>query len=236
MSQPTTDPYLPWEPIVGIRGSIRPPGSKSLTNRAVLCAALAKGPSRLTGVLDSEDTRVMIEAWRKLGVSIDWDHRSGVACVQGRAWTSTSSIIDIDVANSGTSLRFLTAALACLPGEYHLHGLPRMHERPVIDLLDGLRSLGACVTSVNGHRPDCPPLRITGTPLPGGSCRVKGSVSSQYLSGLLMAAPLMKGAVTIALEGELVSQPYVFMTTEVMKHFGVHVQSDERTYQVEPQT
>ncbi len=207
-----------------IAASIRPPGSKSLTNRALICAALAAGTSRLTGALDSEDTRVMIEALRAIGIDVQVQEHGKLLLVPGcggkRPQVATQ-VEELFVANSGTTMRFLTAMLAALGGEYRLDGVARMRERPIGDLMQALQTLGA---DLRGElRPDCPPLRIRSSGLRGGRAVVRGEISSQFLSGLLMAAPYARQDVVIAVDGPLVSQPYVEMTLQVMESFGVHV-------------
>ncbi len=215
-----------FEPVAApIQGVARVPGSKSITNRALICAALARGPSVLTGVLESEDTEVMIEAWESLGLQLDWDKQTEAVRIEGCGGTPPHPQGDIFIANSGTSIRFLTAALAATKGEYRLDGVPRMRERPIADLMDGLRGLGADVTSENTANPKCPPVRIHGRGLDGGIAKVAGNVSSQFLSGMMMAAPYARAPIEIQVTGELVSKPYVEMTAAVMKSFGVAVET-----------
>jgi 3-phosphoshikimate 1-carboxyvinyltransferase len=210
------------EPTGPIRGSIRPPGSKSITNRALVCAALADGDSTLIGALDSEDTRVMIDALRKLGLVVDHDLGARAMRVVGSGGRWPASEADLYVANSGTTMRFLTAMVALGHGTYRLDGTPRMRERPIQDLLDALGELGADVQSEaqNG----CPPVVVRAHGLPGGRATVAGSISSQFLSGLLMAAPCAALPVELKVTGELVSKPYVEMTLAVMSAFGVQVE------------
>lgn len=209
------------QPIVG---TIRVPGSKSLTNRAVICAAMAQGRSLLSGVLESEDTVVMVDAWRQLGLRIDWDRDRCELVVDGCGGQPPIDRGDLFIANSGTSIRFLTAALASTQGRYLLDGVPRMRERPIGDLIRGLRSWGADIESQNPSNPECPPVLLRAAGLAGGPSKVRGDVSSQFLSGMLMAAPYCKQPVELSVEGELVSKPYVDMTIEVMRSFGVEVQ------------
>ena len=133
-------------PVVGpVSGTVRVPGSKSITNRAIICAAMARGESVLSGVLDSEDTRVMVDAWRTLGLEIEWDLSLETLRIVGCAGQPPQANGDLNIANSGTSIRFLTAALSATRGAYRLDGVPRMRERPIADLLEGLRALGANV-------------------------------------------------------------------------------------------
>jgi len=206
-----------------IKGSVKVPGSKSITNRALICAAMAKGKSTLSGVLDSEDTRVMVDAWRVLGLELDWNKDSKTLAITGCGGQPPRPSGALHIANSGTTIRFLTAALAATQGVYTLEGVPRMHERPIQDLLDGLKLLGADVSSTNSIRPDCPPVRVVANGLNGGIAEVAGDVSSQFLSGMMMAAPYARSPVVIRVIGELVSKPYVDMTAAVMRSFGVRI-------------
>ena len=211
-----------------IVGRITVPGSKSITNRALICAAMAHGTSVLQGVLDSEDTRVMVDAWIALGLSIHWDKATKTIRMTGCNGQPPYPKGDLHIANSGTSIRFLTAALATTHGEYVLDGVPRMRERPIGDLIDGLRELGANVSSLNATHPNCPPVRVAANGLRGGTGSVAGDVSSQFLSGMMMASPYASSPVVIRVIGDLVSKPYVDMTSAVMKSFGVEVQMQQR--------
>jgi len=217
-----------------VRGSIRPPGSKSLTNRALITAALANGTSRLTGVLDSEDTRVMVESLGRLGVAVDHDARSCTMEVAGCAGKPTASEADLWLENSGTSIRFLTALCALGDGRFRLDGSSRMRERPIGDLVNALHSLGAgvaCETDSN-----CPPVVVEGSGLAGGKTTVDGSLSSQFLSALLMASPCARHPVDIQVSGQLVSHPYVDMTMGVMAQFGATVGCPEpNVFRIPPQ-
>ena len=208
-----------------IFGRITVPGSKSITNRALICAAMAEGTTFLRGVLDSEDTRVMVEGWASLGLKLDWDKLHRTIRIAGCGGQPPISKGDLQIANSGTTIRFLTAALAATRGIYTLDGVPRMRERPIGDLIEGLRNLGADVVSTNSLRPDCPPVRVVANGLRGGEAQVTGSVSSQFLSGMMMAAPYADTPVSISVVGELVSKPYVEMTGAVMRSFGVTMQT-----------
>ncbi|MCA9132345.1 MAG: 3-phosphoshikimate 1-carboxyvinyltransferase [Planctomycetales bacterium] len=210
-------------PCDAVDSTIRPPGSKSITNRALVCAALAEGRSHLSGVLDSEDTQVMIAAWRKLGIDVEQDLAAGEVVLQGCGGRIAHDDIHLDVGNSGTTIRFLTAALAACGGHYVLNGVPRMRERPIGDLLRGLQQLGCTVSSRNAQRPDCPPVEIDSQGMAGGRAEVAGNISSQYLSGLMLAAPLAARDVLLEVSGELVSTPYVDMTSAVMRSFGAEV-------------
>ncbi len=204
-----------------IDARVCPPGSKSITNRALVCAALADGKSVLEGVLDSDDTRVMIEGLRNLGLRPRHAPEARQVVLPGCGGRIPAGEADLYVANSGTTLRFLTAVATLGHGTFRLDGTPRMQQRPVADLLAALGALGADVLDELGT--GCPPVRIQARGLPGGRAVVAGNISSQFLSALLMAAPCAQGPVELVVEGELVSKPYVAMTLEVMKAFGVAV-------------
>jgi 3-phosphoshikimate 1-carboxyvinyltransferase len=202
---------------------VRVPGSKSLTNRTLIVAALADGPSTLTGALDSDDTRVMVDALGRLGIAVAHDPAAATIGVNGCGGTIPARQAELFVANSGTSLRFLTALVALGRGTYRLDGTPRMRQRPVADLLQALAGLGADARSELGT--GCPPVTVEASGLDGGYAFVKGDVSSQFLSGLLMALPYARERTTVEVEGSLVSRPYVAMTLAVMQAFGVRVEN-----------
>jgi len=204
-----------------VRGNIRPPGSKSITNRALICAALADGDSTLIGALDSEDTRVMIDSLQRLGVAVDVQDAGKTLRVTGCGGKIPAASADLYIANSGTSVRFLTALAALGHGRFRLEGSPRMHQRPIADLLEGLADLGVQLNSEAGN--GCPPVVVHGAGIPGGRALVRGDVSSQFVSGLLMVAPYAGQPVELIVDGGLVSQPYVRMTLAVMRAFGVDV-------------
>ncbi len=212
---------------------VRVPGSKSLTNRALIVAALAKGPSKLTGALDSDDTRVMVESLGRLGIGLTHTPEDATIRVKGCGGEIPAAEADLYVGNSGTSLRFLTALAATGRGTYRLDGNPRMRERPVADLLQALNGLGADCKSDLGT--GCPPVTVKTGGLDGGYAFVKGDVSSQFLSGLLMALPGSNHLTTVEVEGPLVSLPYVTMTLSVMEAFGVRVGNRKnRRFDVHP--
>jgi 3-phosphoshikimate 1-carboxyvinyltransferase len=213
------------EPTGPLIGSVRPPGSKSLTNRALVCAALAAGDSTLHGALDSEDTQVMVEGLRRLGFGVEFDRSSGRIVVRGAAGRVPAKGADLYVANSGTTIRFLAALTTLGHGTFRLDGTPRMRQRPIGDLIEALRQLGADAASE--HDNGCPPVIIRARGLPGGKATVRGDVSSQFLSGLLMAAPFAEEPVELSVKGDLVSKPYVRMTLEVMAAFGIEVEQIE---------
>lgn len=204
-----------------IRGTIRPPGSKSLTNRALIVAALAEGSSILTGVLDSQDTHVMIDSLRRLGLTVEQDLDQDLVRIGGCRGKPPAARANLWLENSGTSIRFLTALCSLGQGQFRLDGNARMRERPIGELAVALRQLGADVRCELNN--DCPPVVVRGSGLPGGTAKVGASISSQYLSALLMAAPSAHHPVTLEIEGELVSEPYVAMTQRVMEAFGVTV-------------
>jgi 3-phosphoshikimate 1-carboxyvinyltransferase len=207
-----------------VTGRVRPPGSKSITNRALVCAALAEGPSVLRGALESEDTRLMAQAWQQLGIAVDWPAGSQQLRIEGCGGHLPVREAHLHLGNSGTSMRFLTAALAGCQGQFTLSGVPRMHQRPIGDLVSALEQIGGHLESLNREDPRCPPLRIDADGLAGGRASVAGDISSQFLSGLMMAAPLAHAPVRLELIGQLVSQPYVAMTARLMQRFGVNVQ------------
>jgi 3-phosphoshikimate 1-carboxyvinyltransferase len=209
-----------------VRGRIRPPGSKSITNRALVCAALARGTSTLTGALDSEDTRVMIESLGRLGIRVEAQGAGQTLIVHGCGGEIPAQEADLFVGNSGTTIRFLTAMCALGRGQYRLDGIERMRERPIGDLVDALRQLGVEVQYEG--REGFPPIVVRGNRLSGGEgeSHVRGDISSQFLSGLLMAAGGAINDVEVLVEGELVSQPYVAMTLRVMESFGVSLASE----------
>jgi len=217
-----------------LRGRVRPPGSKSLTNRALACAALARGQSRLTGVLDSDDTRVMIAALDQLGIAQAVDRLRQTIEVSGCDGRIPACAAQLFVGNSGTTVRFLTAIVALGQGEYRLDGTPRMRERPIADLLDAMAQLGVDVQCL-GER-GCPPVVVHAAGLRGGRADIRGDVSSQFLSGLLMAAPYAREMVELVVSGQLVSQPYIRMTLSVMEAFGVRVEAAENSRFLIPNT
>ena len=209
-------------PIRTASGTVRLPGSKSLTNRALLLAALADGTTRLTNVLDAADTQVMITALGALGVTIATE--ADALVVHGCAGVFPERRAELFLGNAGTAMRSLTAALAFAGGTYRVDGVARMRERPIGDLVDALNALGARVRYAG--QPGYPPLVFEPADLSGaGRVDVRGDVSSQFVSGLLMAAPSIAPAdgITVNVPGTLISQPYVAMTIALMARFGVDV-------------
>ena len=214
-------------PIAKVDGEINLPGSKSLSNRALLLAALATGTTTLTNLLDSDDIRHMLTALKQLGVNFQLsdDKKRCVVEGLGRAFdTSEQGKLELFLGNAGTAMRPLCAALCLGKGEYELTGEPRMFERPIGSLVDSLRQAGADVTYLGEE--DYPPLKIKGTGLQGGTINIDGSVSSQFLTAFLMAAPMSQADTSIEIIGELVSKPYIKITLQIMQDFGVDVEND----------
>ncbi len=224
----TKTDFLDLSPVSTARGTLRLPGSKSISNRVLLLAALAQGDTLLHDLLSSDDVDRMLDALRTLAV--DWQHAGDDdyrVCGTGGQFPVRKA--DLFLGNAGTAFRPLTAVLALMGGEYRLHGVPRMHERPIGDLVNALRQVGAQITyeGQEGY----PPLRIRPAKLVDAAVvRVRGDVSSQFLTGLLMALPLTGRAVRIEVEGELISKPYVDITLALMRQFGVDVQRDGWRY------
>lgn len=218
----------PSHPLVG---RVTPPGSKSITNRALLLAALAKGTSRLTGALKSKDTQLMAAALRQMGVTVDEpDATSFVVTSDGRLKAPAEPLM---LGNAGTATRFLTAAVTLVEGRVVVDGDEEMRKRPIRPLVDALRSLGVDATCETG----CPPVVINGTGYFGkGRVEIDGGLSSQYVSALLMAAPFGDGPIEVALTGkDLDARGYVNLTLAAMRAFGAKaVQIDEMTWRVEP--
>jgi 3-phosphoshikimate 1-carboxyvinyltransferase len=227
-------PFLDLPPLQAASGTVRLPGSKSISNRLLLLAALAEGESRIHDLLDADDTAVMLEALRLLGC--DWrrevsDGRD-VLVVPGLGGKLLASQADLFLGNAGTAMRPLAAALALLAardgGSYQLRGVPRMHERPIKDLVDALRALGCSIEELG--QPGYPPLRLHG---PAGlnlaaPVRVRGDVSSQFLTALLLTLPLVaERDIVIEVEGELISKPYIEITLALLQRFGVNVARDD---------
>lgn len=195
------------------------PGSKSITNRALILAALADGRSTLRGALDSDDTRVMIDSLRRLGIEVMAEEEGETLHVSGQGGCIPAQVAELFVGNSGTSVRFLTALCALGKGRYRLDGVPRMRERPMGDLLDALHELGVEAISEAGN--GCPPLRVQGAGrLKGGRVRLRAEASSQFVTALLMVGPCAQGAVEIEIVGQL--RPfYVEITRRMMAQWDV---------------
>lgn len=212
-------------PLSKANGEIQIPGSKSLSNRILLLATLAKGTTRITNLLDSDDIRRMLESLTQLGVNYTLEDNGTTCIVEGLGGPIQADFGDLFLGNAGTAMRPLTAALCLGQGEFHLHGEPRMHERPIGDLVDALTALGVDIT-YEGVK-DYPPLRIKANGLSGGNVSIKGHISSQFLTAILMSAPMAQGDLTINVDGELVSKPYIDITLHVMKQFGVNVENQD---------
>ena len=211
-------------PVGRLSATVRPPGSRSHTNRALVVAALASGPSTLTGILKSEDTQVMLDAWRALGVMVTGGEVPTTVSIDGCGGLIPAQNGEIWVAASGTTMRFLTGVLTTARGRFVLDGVPRMRQRPIADMLAALSDLGAQISTENDD--GCPPVIVEADGLPGGQCQLPGNLSSQYLSGLLLAAPLAKEDVTIEITDALVSRPFVEMTIKTLADFGVSAERD----------
>jgi 3-phosphoshikimate 1-carboxyvinyltransferase len=216
--------FLDLAPLECAGGSVALPGSKSISNRVLLLAALCPGTTTVLDLLDSDDTRVMLDALRALGCVVD--KRADTAVITGLGDKVPVGKLQLFLGNAGTAMRPLTAALAVIGGEFELSGVPRMHERPIGDLVDALRQLGCSIDylGVEGY----PPLRIGKPQLRlGQPIRVRGDVSSQFLTALLMALPLVAAKpVVIEVVGELISKPYIEITLNLLARFGIAVQRD----------
>jgi 3-phosphoshikimate 1-carboxyvinyltransferase len=210
-------------------GSVRLPGSKSISNRVLLLAALAQGETEIGGLLDADDTRVMRDALSRLGIVFS-DQK-----IRGAGGLFPVKKAELFLGNAGTALRPLAAALAFSSGEYRLSGVPRMHERPIGDLVDALRGIGARVDYTGSE--GFPPLAIHPGKISGENVRVRGDVSSQFLTALLMALPLTGKPSRVEVQGELISKPYVEITLNVMRRFGIEVKrSGWRYFEVPSQS
>lgn len=242
---------LTLSPISLVQGSVEPPGSKSISNRALPLAALAKGNTRVLNLPDGEDVELMRKALEGLGIGMGGDLNALTVRGLGGAF-SNEGPVNLFLGNSGTTTRTLTALLAAGQGEYAVRGVPRMHERPIGDLVDALRPLTGLVTAAEADaaaamasflggtriiyagKPGFPPLRILAKGLQGGKTRIKGDISSQFLTGILLAMPLCRGPVEVEVEGTLVSAPYVELTLKVMEAFGVEVENrGSKTFRLE---
>jgi 3-phosphoshikimate 1-carboxyvinyltransferase len=205
-------------------GSITLPGSKSISNRTLLLAALSEGVTVIRDLLDSDDTARMLEALQSLGVQLE-NISENAWRVTGCGGNFANKQADLFLGNAGTAFRPLTAALAFSNGDYHLHGVPRMHERPIADLVTALRQAGAKVAYLANE--GYPPLQISPSTLDVSQpIQIRGDVSSQFLTALLMALPLTGQAATIEVVGELISKPYIEITLNLMQRFGVNVARD----------
>ncbi len=223
-----TTPFLDIPPLAGATGTVRLPGSKSISNRVLMLAALCSETTTVRDLLDSDDTRVMLDALAALGCRID--HLHGAVQISGPLLPSPTQTIDLFLGNAGTAMRPLCAVLALLSGDFELRGVPRMHERPIGDLVDALTQLG-CRIDYLGN-PGFPPLRIhpvmhsqlsLDAPI-----RVRGDVSSQFLTALLLALPLVaQREIVIEVVGELISKPYIEITLNLLARFNIKVRRDK---------
>lgn len=218
--------YLDLRPAMHAQGIVRLPGSKSISNRTLLLAALAEGTTQIFDLLASDDTHVMLMALQALGVQWEQVGSTQDFVVHGVNGKLPVNQADLFMGNAGTAIRPLTAALAVIGGDYTLHGVSRMHERPIGDLVEALNAVGTQIdyTGEQGY----PPLHIRRGHIHAHRMQVKGNVSSQFLTALLMAAPLMATthAVTIDVIGDLISKPYIEITLNLMRRFGVTVERD----------
>ena len=210
------------EPIKKIEGTVTLPGSKSMSNRILLLAALAEGKTKVLNLLDSDDIRYMVGALEKLGLEITEDRENNILEIVGCAGKIPVEGAELFLGNAGTAMRPLTAAVAAAgKGTFVLDGVERMRERPIEDLIVGLKQLGVDAECTLGT--GCPPVKIEANGIPGGRVEIKGSVSSQYLTALLMSSPLSTGDIEIVITDTLISKPYIDMTIKLMERFGVEV-------------
>ena len=217
----TTSPSLQIKTITHpLNAVVRVPGSKSLTNRALLIAALANGTTSLRNALSSDDSKYFVKALKTLGFDIQLDEVKSEMAVTGLGGTIPSKKAELFIGNAGTAARFLSAFLTLGHGEYILDGEPRMRERPIGDLVDALHQLGVELEATN----NCPPVEIFAKGLPGGKTKIAGNISSQFLSALLMVAPYAKSPIEIQVITELNSKPYLDMTIAIMQDFGVEIE------------
>jgi len=213
-------------PITKIEGEVNLPGSKSLSNRALLLAALAEGTTTITNLLESDDTLHMLNALKQLGIKYTLSSDKTECIVEGNAGALFSDISEeLFLGNAGTAMRPLCAALCLGRGTYTLTGEPRMKERPIGHLVDALRQAGADISYLEND--GYPPLTIKANGLEGGEVNIDGAISSQFLTALLMAAPLAENDMKITIIGELVSKPYIDITLDIIKDFGVEVVNDD---------
>lgn len=213
-------------PIRQVNGEITIPGSKSLSNRVLLLAALSEGTTQITNLLDSDDVRHMLNSFEELGLkySLSEDRATCTVVGNGGPISNKGEEIELFLGNAGTAMRPLAAALCLGEGKYTLTGEPRMLERPIGHLVDSLLQAGAEIDYLNNEQ--YPPLRIKAHGLKGGNIDIDGSVSSQFLTAFLISAPLAKGDITVNIKNKLVSKPYIDITLHLMSQFGVDVQNN----------
>ncbi len=218
--------HIDLKPASSAHGTVRLPGSKSISNRILLLAALAKGTTEIKELLASDDTHVMLMALQKLGVKWHQHDVSHDYAIEGAAGNFPVHAADLFMGNAGTAIRPLTAALAAIGGDYTIHGVARMHERPIGDLVDALNAVGARIDYTGN--PGFPPLHIHRGHLRPRHMQVRGNVSSQFLTALLMASPLIAREQPLDIEviGDLISKPYIEITLNLMRRFGVEVERD----------
>jgi len=216
---------LTLRPIKKIDGEVNLPGSKSLSNRALLLAALAEGTTKITNLLESDDTRHMLNALKQLGVNYRLSEDKTECTIVGNGGPLKSeNFEELFLGNAGTAMRPLCAALCLGKGSYLLTGEPRMKERPIGHLVDALREAGANINYIETE--GYPPVKIDANMLTGGNVEIDGAISSQFLTAMLLASPMAKEDMTISIIGELVSKPYIDITLHIMKEFGVDVTND----------
>ncbi len=221
------DPYA-IEPLAGpFDATVRPPGSKSITNRALVIAALAEGASKLTGVLFSDDSRYMMAALQDLGFELEIDEPNTTVTVHGQGGRIPKDKADLFVGNAGTAMRFLTAMLCLGHGTYTIDGIPRMRQRPIGQLVDPLRQLGAKIDYLGAE--GYPPLRIAARGLAGGDLHIGPTISSQYISALMQIGPYTNGGIVLRFNSTPISFPYIEMTSRVMESYGCGVSTSFST-------
>lgn len=220
-------------PFQRANGVVNLPGSKSLSNRALLISALAEGKTKLTNLLDSDDVHHMLDALSHLNLEYELNQDRTECSLSGQAGSfHLNGSVELFLGNAGTAMRPLCAALCLGSGEFLLTGEPRMYERPIADLVDCLITCGAKIEYLGA--PGFPPLKVYGSGLTGGNVSIRGNISSQYLSSILMVAPYCHEDLTIKVDGELVSKPYVQMTIDLMSTFSVHVENhDFRSFRIQ---
>ena len=235
MAEPFSRPsFIQLPALSSYNGEVRVPGSKSITNRVFLISALAEGTTKLHNLLRSDDTRYMGEALKALDIGIEMSEDFTEATIVGNGGAINAPenvdgdcLAELYLGNAGTAMRSLCAALTLGEGEFHLSGEQRMKERPIRDLVEALQSLGADVSYMETE--GYPPVCIKAHGLNGGTVSVRGNISSQYLTALLICAPYAKEPLHIHVEGQLISAPYILLTLDVMRHFGIEVRHDGLT-------
>lgn len=212
------------EPIQNISGEVHLPGSKSLSNRLLLLSAISKGQTEVYNILDSDDTSYMLNALNSLGIKYEISDDKTTCLIEGVGGPFSVPETDLYLGNAGTAVRPLCAVLCSGIGNHIIRGDQRMYERPIKDLVDALRQLGSNIEYLGND--GFPPLRINAHGIKGGQVDIKGNISSQYLTAMLLTSPLSQSPIQINVIGELVSKPYIDMTLSVMKKFGVNVVND----------